>query len=290
MTLNKIAVNKSLQAMAAQANRKIMGKQRNAAVPTFSFSPSQVLSSTTSSPNERGNIPNVVEYSEEAKRTRQIAGHTKMRVPSPAIVVENGRFVCPCCRVGFSSFEAAIGHLTDKGMKTSQCPICSKTLEAGTARNNFKAHVGRHVKQDKVCGINDCKAALTSADATKRHGEVAHPELVRRKTSFPCPEDDCEVVCSAEDALRKHLKLHKNPEATCTYCGTVVPFKDLKRHKSKECENFPKNVAICPYDGCGDEVPMMGSLDTSGRRTITLATSWTWRSSQTPSCSNPELI
>ncbi|KAH7374260.1 hypothetical protein BKA66DRAFT_422749 [Pyrenochaeta sp. MPI-SDFR-AT-0127] len=245
--LIKVACNKTLLSLAARKNRQIMGRQRNAKVPVPDHG---VLSRT------RTRDVQAVEYTPEAKRARQLAGHQSMRLSSHSIISKDGKWICPCCQGKFTARESVIGHLVDEGLKKRICTLCSKPLDEGTKKNNFKQHINRHVDEGQICGINDCEAEMTSTTAMNRHRAAAHPEEVKSKLSSPCPRAMCRIVCSSDDALRKHLKAHQNPSVCCNWCGWQVTFKDLKRHKAKDCVKRPVAVAICPYEGCDEEIEM----------------------------------
>lgn len=178
-----------------------------------------------------------------------------MRLSSYEITFAQQRWTCPCCRRTFTTRDAVVGHLVDEGLKQGNCTLCSKPLAKDTKRNNFKQHVNRHVDEGQACGVDGCEAVFTSGTALRRHRETAHRDEVKEQEAHPCPLDSCEVVCSSDGALRKHLKVHQNLPTKCNHCDMEVRFKDLKRHKAKECEKLPEKVAICPWEGCEEEIP-----------------------------------
>lgn len=103
--------------------------------------------------------------------------------------------------------------------------------------------------------VDGCDAVFTSRTALRRHREAGLPDGLKEREEHPCTFESCTVVCSSDSALRKHLKVHQNVRTKCNHCGIEVNFKDLKRHKAKECEKLPEKVAICPWEGCEEEIP-----------------------------------
>jgi len=88
--VQKVAVNKTLQAFAARANRGIMGIQRNAIIP--------VAQASVTFP-KRSRDENLVEYSADAKSARIAAGHQKRRLDFVEISRVDDQHQCPCCNV-----------------------------------------------------------------------------------------------------------------------------------------------------------------------------------------------
>ncbi|KAH5442963.1 hypothetical protein HBI23_131620 [Parastagonospora nodorum] len=234
----KVALNKTIISLALAQNRQIMGAQRNIKIPVPNFTSVQTPSI------KRKQDPVKLPWDDTTKKQRKNDGHAQRRRVYFPLVDRDEGLECPCCQVVFADRESVIVHLVAKGRTSKQCPLCPATKEMESAKQPYwRKHIKGHIDEREQCGIDGCDFTPSNKNCMREHRASCHPITAKPKVGFPC--DQCDLVLASLNSLGVHKKWHQNPHVNCNHCKALVPFRDLKGHKMRECPSLPDRIAVC---------------------------------------------
>lgn len=145
--------------------------------------------------------------------------------------VHNQRYKCDPCKKEFASRDTFRRHMRshDSTQHKFKCDRCAYTC---LHKSRMDDHMKSHLKQKNYkCTWSGCDKAYDLKGDLDKHIALIHT----KRLNFKCPE--CPKIFQGERNYNQHMRMHKDPEFVCQFCGSKFRwYQQLKNHwEEKKC-------------------------------------------------------